>query len=154
MFCGILEVMGIAYIYGILMNLRLKMPSFGNLSSSYDSVTLSMQPGYNRFSSDVKLMLGHPLNWYWKFTWVITAPLFTLVSLKFSSLLVLCINYSNICFVPHSYIVIGHCDIQLDSVQSVDIQRNPFAALGQRNWLVVVCRHISAHTSWRPSRII
>ncbi|KAG1697906.1 Sodium- and chloride-dependent glycine transporter 2 [Nymphon striatum] len=49
-FCGLFEVIGIAYIYG-----------------------------FSRFSADLKLMLGKAPSSYWKFTWVLTTPLLTLV---------------------------------------------------------------------------
>ncbi|KAG1697896.1 Sodium-dependent dopamine transporter [Nymphon striatum] len=57
-FCGLFEVIGIAYIYG-----------------------------FSRFSADLKLMLGKAPSSYWKFTWVLTTPLLTLGIIIFSYVL-------------------------------------------------------------------
>jgi len=37
--------------------------------------------GVRNFCRDIKLMLGHEPNWFWKITWAIVAPLFLLIIL-------------------------------------------------------------------------
>ncbi|CAM1296751.1 SLC6A7 (predicted) [Pycnogonum litorale] len=66
-FCALMEVIGISYIYG-----------------------------YNRFSSDIKLMLHTSPNVYWKVTWVITAPMLLLGIMVYNWILYAPLKYDKV----------------------------------------------------------